>query len=118
MAVQLPPSALINPSAPPVQDMVDAIQNLTADYVNQWHKLPRYLYVNDVLWSDVMFGLLGTVDLYGLEVVTHPDMPYMSAALHHEYLPAREVALRTARDLGDGDDDLAEAIEQGRIMLG
>jgi hypothetical protein len=118
MAIQLPPSALRNPDAPPIQDMIDAIENLTADYVLTWHCLPKYLYMNDRCWDDTMLGLGQTVELYGLEVVTHPDMPYEAAALHHDHLPAREVAMNTARNLGNGLDDLEEAVEQGRIILG
>jgi hypothetical protein len=118
MAIQLPPEALINPDAPPIADMIDAVENLAADYVLQWNTLPKYLYVNDRLWLDTMFGLVKTVELYGLEVVTHPDMPYMAAALHHDYLPAREVALRTKRQVGDGEGDLEEALSRGQLILG
>jgi hypothetical protein len=118
MAIQLPPEALINPDAPPIQDMIDAIQNLYSDYRNMWGIEPRYLYINDICWADCMFGLLYTVDVWGLEVVTHPDMPYMAAALHHDYLPAREVALRTKRQVGDGEGDLEEAIDRGQLILG
>lgn len=98
--------------------MIDAIQNLTADYVLTWRVLPKYLYMNDRCWADTMHGLGQTVVLYSLEVVTHPDMPYDAAALHHDYLPAREVAMETKQKVGDGQDDLEEAVESGRIVLG
>jgi len=58
LAIQLPPNALINPNAPPIADMIDAIENLCADYVLTWSKLPRYLYMNDRCWADTMFGLV------------------------------------------------------------
>lgn len=113
MSAIIKPSTLINAYAPPIQDMIDAIENKCADYILVHHTLPRFLYLNTVLWEDVMLGLLRTVELYGLDVVTHPDIPYGHADLSHDYKEPKLVAHLHKRMAEDVD----EAIARGQISI-
>ena len=115
MAIQLPPSALRNPEAPPIQDMIDAVENRCADFIRSKGRMPKYLYLNDRFWQDVidtalvspngeMWGFVRTVMLYDLEPVTHPDIPYIAAGIYDTYLPPGEVAKRLKTAVADMDE--------------
>ena len=114
MAIQLPPGALIHPDAPPIQDMIDAVENRCAEFVLEKGNLPEYVYLNSRLWQDIVdeglsspngevWGFIRTVMLYGLEPVTHEDIPYGMAGLYDTYLEPSEVAKRLKAALGDLD---------------
>jgi hypothetical protein len=118
MAIQLPPEALINPDAPPIADMIDALENMCTDYWGAWQQLPQHVYFNDIFWLDAMHAMIPVVDRWMLKVSTHPDMPYDTIAVYHDYLPPREVALEMKRRVGDGVGDLEEAIDRGALILG
>lgn len=111
MANIISPHTLVHPEAPPLAEMIDIIQNLTADYVLTHRRVPKYLYINTEMWLDVMTGLLPTLDMYGLEVVTHPDMPYLRAALHSEYHDPGRIA-RWHQGFTD-----EEGLDSGRLIL-
>ena len=119
------PSTLRNPSAAPIQDMIDAVENRCADFVVSKGTLPRYLYLNDRFWRDIqdlglldfkgdVWGFIRTVMTYGLEPVTHPDIPYSAAGLYDTYLDPAEVAKR----LKEAVSDVAEYEAKGLISVG
>lgn len=108
------PEALRNAEAPNITGMIDAIENMCANYVSMKGKLPRYLYVNSSFWAENMTGLLPTVDMYGLKVSTHPWIPYEGAALEDEYFDPRRIGYWYKNQTRLGVND---AIESGTIEL-
>jgi hypothetical protein len=111
MVVLLNPDALKNPEDANVAGMIDAIENMCAQYIMQWKRLPAYCYVSSSFWADAMFDLLPTTDQWGLTVVPC-NIPYDRVSLHADYKDPLEIA-RYHRRVGQDDD----GIESGLLEI-
>lgn len=85
MVVILTPDKLRNPEHPPIQAMIDGVENLCAAYVATWRTFPRYCYMNTTLWEDVQEGMWDTLYIYNLTPVTTHTFPYGRISVHHDY---------------------------------
>jgi hypothetical protein len=100
------PAALKSVGPPPIQLMIDGLENLCATYVGTWHKLPRYCYMNTDLWNEVGNDLQDSIQIYNLEVVDHPAIPWGRICVHSDYIDPRRIAYEQSK-IEDEDSGIA-----------
>lgn len=93
---------------PSFHDLFDKAQNLWIDYYVKWGQFPRHIYLNQGVWEHEGNGALRDyVQRMNIKPRPHKAIPWWVCAMHHDDIPAIEIARFYAKRTP------IEAIEQG-----
>ena len=97
---------LISAPRPSTNVLLNALENMLAEYWMTHFTLPQYLYLNTQLWDEIGASFMPIVEDYGLTVITHKDYPTDRFNIHHDYIPAADLA-KWHKGFSDDEGEIA-----------